>query len=84
MHSITRAAVRVYRAEMEAGRATVTGRASRGSERAVYNIPVDNELYEWLRTAAFSARTSISAVIDAALAYAQAAQPEGTVTPDAD
>ncbi len=84
MSSIAVEALTVYRAEVDAGRTTVQGWASRGGETTLGNVRVDNDLYEWLRTTAFYAHTSISAVIVAALAHAQADHTEGTVAADAD
>ncbi len=74
----------MYRAEVDAGRTTVKGRVSRNGEIAVYNIRLDDDSYEWLRRTAFEARTSINALVVAALARAHAAQTEGTGTPAAD
>ncbi len=74
MNSIALAAVAAYRAEVEAGRsAPERGVPARG-EMVKYNVRVDDELHEWLRTTAFYARTSINALIVAALARAHAAQ----------
>jgi len=77
MNSIAVEAAAAYRAEVDAGRATVKGRASRGGERRMYNVRLDDEIYEWLRTTAFYAHISISAVIVAALTRAHADQTEG-------
>jgi len=76
MNSIALAAVAAYRAEVEAARiAPERGAPARG-EVVTYNVRVDDDLHEWLRTTAFDARTSINALVVAALTRAHAVQPE--------
>ncbi len=69
MNSVALAAVVAYRAEVEAGRS-----APERGDVVKYNVRVGDELHEWLRTTAFYARTSINALIVAALTRAHAAQ----------
>jgi len=71
MNSVAVEAISAYRAEVDAGRTTVTVRASREGETTIGTIRLDNDLYEWLRTTAFYAHTSISALIVSALVPAQ-------------
>ncbi len=56
-------------------------------ELVKYNVRVGDDLHEWLRTTAFHARTSINALVVAALTRAHAVHPtrEGAVgaPPDA-
>jgi len=67
MNSIVLAAVRAYRAEMEAGRTMLEGRGAGGGATTTYNVRLDDDRYEWLRTTAFDTRTSINALVVAAL-----------------
>ncbi len=76
MNSIALAGVTAYRAEVEAARiAPERGAPARG-EMVKYNLRVGDELHAWLRTTAFDARTSINALVVAALTRAHAVQPE--------
>ncbi len=76
MNSIALAAVAAYRAEVEAARiAPERGAPARG-ETVTYNVRVGDALHEWLRTTAFYARTSINALVVAALTRAHAVHPE--------
>jgi len=84
MNNISLAAISVYRAEWEAGRTTLKGRASVDGEIVVYNVHLDNDTYAWLRTTARHARSSINALLVAALTRAHADHAEGTTTTDAD
>ncbi len=70
MNSIALAAVAASRAEVVAPE---PGAPERGTV-VKYNVRVGDELHEWLRTTAFDARTSINALVVAALARAHAAQ----------
>ncbi len=74
MNSIALGTVVAYRAEVEAGRIVPERGAPEHGEVVKYNVRVDDELHEWLRTTAFYARTSINALGVAALARAQEAQ----------
>jgi len=84
MNSVALAAIRAYQAEVDAGRTTVTVRASREGETTIGTIRLTDDRYDWLRTTAFYARTSINALVVAALTRAQAVQAEGTTALDAD
>ncbi len=76
MNSSALAGVTAYRAEVEAGRiAPERGAPARG-EVVTYNVRVGDDLHAWLRTTAFDARTSINALVVAALTRAHAGQPE--------
>ncbi len=81
MNSIAVASIDDYRAEVEAGRIApergVRGGTRGDGEMVKYNVQVKDDLREWLRTTAFHARTSINALLVAALARAHAAQTEG-------
>ena len=73
MNSIALGAVETYRAEVEAGR-SAPERGRPAPDAAVkYNVRVGDPLYEWLRTTAFHTRTSINALVGAALAQSHAA-----------
>ncbi len=74
MNSIALAAVAAYRAEVEAGRIVPERGAPERGEAVKYNVRVGDEVHEWLRTTAFYARTSINALVVAALTRAHAAQ----------
>ncbi len=84
MHSITVEVVSAYRVEVEAGHTTLEGLLREERAGIKFPVRVSDDLYEWLRTTAFHARTSINAVVVAALAHAQADATEGTHTTDAD
>ncbi len=67
MNSIVLEAVGEYRTAIESGQATLS-KESLGREAVVkYNVRVDDDLYEWLRTTAFYARLSINVLFVAAL-----------------
>ncbi len=74
MSSIVLAAVAAYRIEVEAGRIVPERGAPERGEIVAYNMRVGDDLYKWLRTTAFDARTSINALAVAALALAHATQ----------
>lgn len=74
MNSVALAAVVAYRAEVEAARIAPERGAPERGDVVKYNVRVGDELHEWLRTTAFYARTSINALIVAALTRAHAAQ----------
>ncbi len=74
MNSIVLESVAAYRANLDAtggapGQATLDG-----GPQVKYNVRLDNDTYEWLRTTAFYARVSINSMICAALAQEHAAQ----------
>jgi len=73
MSSIALAAMEGYRTEVEAGRIVPERGVPERSEIATYNVRVGDDLYQWLRTTAFDARTSINVLGVAALARAHAA-----------
>jgi len=67
MNSIVLEAVGEYRTAIESEEATLS-KESLGREAVVkYNVRVDDDLYEWLRTTAFYARLSINVLFVAAL-----------------
>jgi len=82
MNSIALAVITAYRVEVEAGHATPKGRARVGSETVKYSVRVDHDLYEWLRTTAFHARTSINALVVAALTRAHTDHAQGATATD--
>lgn len=68
MNSIVLEAVAEYRAAVESGNAT-PAKENAGDDTVVkYNVRVEDDLYEWLRTTAFYARLSINTLLVAALA----------------
>ena len=79
MNSIVLEAVAAYRDATGGapGQATFDG-----GPQVKYNVRLDNDTYEWLRTTAFYARVSINSMICAALAREHAAQaaPARTAT----
>ncbi len=77
MTSVALAAITAYRAEVEGGHITRERLPRVGGETTVYSIQLDDDRYEWLRTTAFQARTSMNALVVAALTRAHAAQTEG-------
>ncbi len=83
MNSIVLAAVGAYRAEREAGRTTREGRGAGGGATTPYNVRLDDERYEWLRTTAVATRSSINALVVAALARAHADQAAEAAATDA-
>lgn len=83
MNSIVLAAVRTYRVEREAGRTTWEGWVAEGGATAPYNVRLDDDRYEWLRTTAFDTRTSINALVVTALVRAHADHAEGAAATDA-
>jgi len=54
-----------------------------GGATAPYNVRLDDERYDWLRTTAFATRSSINALVVAALARAHADQAAGVAATDA-
>lgn len=81
MNSIALASINAYRAAVEAGGVAPERGTREGDEATKYNVRVGDELYEWLRATAFHARTSINALLVAALARAHAAQTDETPRP---
>jgi len=81
MQSIILEGVEAYRVEWEAGHATREGRVLAAGEIVKYNLRLDDDPYEWLRTTAFHARTSINALVVAALACAHADYSQGQPRP---
>ncbi len=77
MQSIAVEAITAYRVEWETSHAMREGLPREGGAAVKYLLRLDDDLYEWLRTTAFHARTSINALIVAALTRAHAAQTEG-------
>ena len=67
MNSIVLEAVEGYRRAVDAGHIRPSKEGLDYDSVVKYNVRVDNDLYEWLRTTAFYARVSINALIVAAL-----------------
>ena len=67
MNSIVLMAADDYRVAVDGGDATPVRGHLEGGRAVKYNVRVDDDLYEWLRTTAFFARVSINAVLLAAL-----------------
>lgn len=84
MQSIMLEAIDAYRVEVDAGRTTLEELPGERGATVTYNVHVGDDLYEWLRTTAFYQRTSMTAMIVAALTSAQADHAEGTRATDAD
>ena len=68
MNSIVLEAVAEYRTVVEAGQATPAKESSGDDTVVKYNVRVEDDLYEWLRTTAFYSRLSINTLLVAALA----------------
>ena len=87
MNSIVLEAVGAYRVAVEAGEVTPSKESGAEHDTAVkYNVRVDDDLYEWLRTTAFYARVSINILLIAALVRFRAAHQDdtpGAMTPPA-
>jgi len=77
-------AVAAYRVEVDTGRIVPERGVREGGESGdmvKLTLRLDDETYEWLRTTAFHARSSINALVVAALTRTHAAQTEGTPRP---
>lgn len=83
MNSIVLEAAGEYRAAIDAGRIVPSKDSGAEPDTVVkYNVRVEDELYEWLRTTAFYARVSINSLLVAALVlYREAHQETLTPTP---
>ncbi len=79
INSIVLEAVAAYRAEVDAHGGAPGHAPLAGGRQVTYNIRLDDDLYNWLRTTAFHARTSINALIIAALTRAHANEQERTI-----
>ncbi len=78
MTTIVREVVAAYRMEVEAGRIVPEGGVREDGAHAKSVVQLNDETYEWLRTTAFYTRSSINALIIAALTRAQTTQTEET------
>jgi hypothetical protein len=77
MNSIVLESVVAYRAAVEAGEVTPTKESGAEHDTVVkYNVRVDDDLYEWLRTTAFYARVSINTLLITALVRFRAAHQD--------
>ena len=77
MNSIVLESVSAYRAAVEAGEVTPSKESGAEHDTVVkYNVRVDDDLYEWLRTTAFYARVSINTLLIAALVRFRAAHQD--------
>ncbi len=78
MNSIVLEAVAAYRADLDASGGAPGQATFDGGPQVKYNVRLDSDTYEWLRTTAFYARVSINSMICAALASERAAHAEPT------
>ena len=77
MNSIVLESVSAYRAAVEAGEVTPAKESGAEHDTVVkYNVRVDDDLYEWLRTTAFYARVSINTLLIASLVRFRAAHQD--------
>ncbi len=83
MNSIVLDAIDEYRAALDAGEVAPRKDAVAREETIKYNVRVDDDLYEWLRTHAFYARLSINVLFVSALVHYRDAHPD-TDTPAGD
>jgi hypothetical protein len=87
MNSIVLESVAAYRTAVNAGQITPSKETGAEHDTVVkYNVRVDEDLYEWLRTTAFYARVSINTLLISALVRFRAAHEDdtpGTITPPA-
>jgi hypothetical protein len=81
MNSIVLEAAEDYRRAVDAGEVSPSKETGAEPDAVVkYNVRVEDELYEWLRTTAFYARVSINSLLIAALVRFRAAHQD-TPTP---
>jgi len=74
MNSIVLSAVGEYREAIESGQATPSAdQRGTSGDTVKYNVRVDDDLYEWLRTTAFYARLSINTLVATSLVRYHAA-----------
>jgi len=71
MSAITAAAVVAYRTEVEGGHGAPDHRGLLEGHTATCSVHIDSDLYAWLRTTAFHHRTSMTALLIAALTRTQ-------------
>lgn len=82
MNSIVLEATEEYRAAVDAGQVTPNREAASEHTAVVkYNVRVEDDLYEWLRTTAFYARLSINTLLIAAITRFKAAHPDLPAAP---
>lgn len=67
MNSIVLEAVTEYRNAVESGEVSPSKEGAEPGAVVKYNVRVEDDLYEWLRTTAFYARVSINALLIVAL-----------------
>lgn len=84
MNSIVLEAIDEYRAAIGAGTTAPSKDGGAREETIKYNVRVDDELYEWLRTHAFYARLSINVLFVSALVHYCAAHPDTPAAPTGD
>ncbi len=63
MNSVALAAMGDYRAAIDAGQAKPDKSQAESAGVTKYNVRVDDDLYEWLRTTAFYAHLSINTLV---------------------
>jgi len=76
MNSIVLEAITEYRRAVDAGDVTPSKDGIARDETIKYNVRVDDDLYEWLRTNAFYARLSINVIFVSALVRYRDAHPD--------
>ena len=81
MTRIVREALAAYRMEVENGRIAPERGVLESGAQIKSSVHLDDEVYEWLRVTAFYARSSINALIVAALTRAYAAETDETPRP---
>ncbi len=76
MNSVVLEAIGEYRDAVEAGQAAPSKDGLGHEETIKYNVRVDDNLYEWLRTTAFYARISINVLFVRALMLYRERRPD--------
>ncbi|MCA1599314.1 MAG: hypothetical protein LC769_09935 [Chloroflexi bacterium] len=82
MNSIVLEAIADYRVAVDAKEIVLSKDGSARDETIKYNVRVDDDLYEWLRSNAFYARLSINAIFVSALVRYRDVHPDTSPTPE--